>query len=227
LFERVLVGKLYFATRGNTSAKASEFLCVALEFIFDDHGIEIAVCRRVGCDNYFVGLAVQLFPDNVLEVAHAQLLGRIEDATLGQLTNDQIATIKPPCSFDRHEVGFFLNYHDDILHSVWIFADTTEASFVGMNEETISTYLDGGEVDDAPCRFVNLTFTASDQKEGEPCRLPWSNTWQFCKYVDEVADLLWEHKEWGWRLEVRGMKIKMRRLSGSLIFASYPRSHIS
>jgi hypothetical protein len=65
-----------------------------------------------------------------------------------------------------------------------------EASFAGVDEKTISTYLDRSQFDYRARSFVDLAFTAADQIKGKPGRLARTDRRQFCEYVYEIADLV-------------------------------------
>lgn len=60
LLQRVFVGEFYFAAGRDAPAETGKLFRVAFEFVFDDHGVHIAVGRGVGGDDHFVGLAVKL-----------------------------------------------------------------------------------------------------------------------------------------------------------------------
>lgn len=193
LFERIFVGEFDLPAGGDAPAEAGELFCVPLELVLDDHGVEVAVGGRVSGDDDLVRLPAELFLDDALEVVHAEPLSRVEDAALGEFTDDQVAAREPSGPFYGHEVRFLFDDHNDVLSAVRVFADTTQASFVGVDEKAISAYLYRGKIHNGACRFVDLAFATADQKEGESGRLAWANAGKLCKYVDEVADLLREH----------------------------------
>ena len=60
LLKRIFVGEFYFAAGRDAPAETGKLFRVSFEFVFDDHGIHIAVGCGVGGYDYFVGLAVEL-----------------------------------------------------------------------------------------------------------------------------------------------------------------------